>query len=177
MKTLIVTLTAALYVMAAAFTPIHTGAWKIAQGYSIKFDGKGASGSLSGLKGDIVFDEHDLPGSKFNVTVDVVTINTGNGLKNKHAKSEKYLDAEKYPLIRFTSSSIKQADKGYTASGTLEIHGVKKEITLPFRYTKTATGALFTAAFEVNRTDYQVGSAHWLLGSTFKVELSIPVTK
>lgn len=177
MKRSIVTLIAVLCFMASAFTIIPAGSWKIADGYSVKFDGKGASGTFHGLKGDIVFDEHDLPGSRFNVSIDVNTISTGIGLKNKHAKSEKYFDAEKYPQIRFTSRSIKQANGAYTAIGTMEIHGVKKEFTLPFKYSKTGTGALFTASFEINRLDYKIGSSHWLLGSTFTVDLSVPVTK
>lgn len=177
MKRSIVTLTAVLCFIASAFTFIYADSWKIADSYAVKFDGKGASGTFRGLKGDIVFDERDLSNSRFNVSIDVGTINTGNGLKNKHAKSEKYFDAEKYPQIRFTSKSIKQSDKGYTATGTMEIHGVKKEFSLPFKYSKTGTGALFTSSFEINRLDYKIGSSHWLLGSTFTVELSVPVTK
>ncbi|WP_298733332.1 YceI family protein [uncultured Chitinophaga sp.] len=177
MKRSILTLATMLCFIASAFTIIHANNWKITDAYSVKFDGKGASGSFRGLKGDIVFDEHDLPNSRFNVSIDVNTINTGNGLKNKHARGEKYLDAEKYPQIRFTSSSIKQANDGYVATGILEIRGVKKEISLPFKYSKTGTGALFTASFEINRLDYKVGSSSWLLGSTFAVDLSVPVTK
>lgn len=168
---------AVLCLIASAFTYIHADSWKISDDYSIKFDGKGASGTFRGLKGDIVFDENDLPGSRFNVSIDATSINTGNGLKNKHAKSEKYFHVEKYPLIRFTSSAIRKTDRGYAAAGTLEIHGVKKEISLPFTYTKTGKGALFTSSFEVNRLDYKIGSSSWLLGSTFTVELSVPVTK
>ena len=177
MKKSFVTLTAVLCMIASAFTIIYADNWKIADDYSVKFDGKGASGTFSGMKGDIVFDEHDLPGSRFNVTIEVKTINTGIGLKNKHAKSEKYFNAEKYPLIRFTSTNIKQADKGYSASGTMEIHGVKKEMTLAFKFSKTAKGGLFTSSFEINRRDYKIGSSSWLLGDDFTVELSVPVTK
>jgi len=176
MKRFTVTLAAVMFIIASAFTYVATS-WKIADGYTIKFDGRGASGSFSGLKGDIIFDENDLPGSKFNVTVSTASVNTGNNLKNKHAKGEKYLYADKFPLIRFTSSAIKKADKGYTATGALEIRGVKKEISLPFNYSKTASGGLFTANIEVNREDYKVGGSSFILGSDFKVEISVPVKK
>ncbi|WP_188315957.1 YceI family protein [Chitinophaga agrisoli] len=151
--------------------------WKIAEGYSIKFDGKGASGTLSGLKGAIVFDEKDPGGSHFNVTVSTATINTGNNLKNKHVKSEKYLDVEKFPLIKFSSSSIKASGNGYTANGTLEIHGVKKQISMPFQFKSNGNGGTFTANIEISRKDYKIGSSSWLLGDDFKVEISVPVTK
>jgi len=175
MKRLTVTLAAVTFVIASAF--MYATSWKIADGYTIKFDASGASGSFSGLKGEIVFDPEDLPGSHFNVSVSAASINTGSGLKNKHAKGEKYLYVDKYPLIRFTSSSVKQSGNGYVAAGTLEIRGVKKEISLPFSFSQTATGGLFTASFSVNREDYKVGSSSFILGSNFKVDISVPVKK
>ncbi|HEU4551467.1 MAG TPA: YceI family protein [Chitinophaga sp.] len=175
MKRLTVTLAAVTFVIASAFT--YATSWKIADGYTIKFEAKGASGSFSGLKGEIVFDPEDLPGSRFNVTISTASINTNNGLKNKHAKGEKYLYVKKYPLIRFTSSAVKQSGNGYVASGTLEIRGVKKEVSLPFSFSKTDTGGLFTGNITVNREDYQVGSSSFILGSDFKVTISVPVKK
>ncbi len=151
--------------------------WKIAEGYSIKFDGKGASGTLSGLKGEVIFDEKDLGGSRFNVTVSTATIDTDNSLKNKHVKSEKYLDVEKFPLIKFSSNSIKASGDGYTATGTLEIHGIKRQISMPFQFKSTGNGGTFTAHIEISRKDYKIGSSSWLLGDDFKVDISVPVTK
>ena len=93
----------------------------------IKFDGGDPAGEFTGLKGTIQFDEKDLAGSKFDMTVDVAWINTGNGMKNTHAKSPNWFDAEQYPTIGFTSSSIKKTADGFETVGTLEMHGVKKE--------------------------------------------------
>jgi hypothetical protein len=56
----------------------------------------------------------------------------------------KVLDQEKYPEIRFKSSSIKQTSpQHYRVTGTLELHGAKQEITFevtggPERYHGTA---------------------------------------
>jgi polyisoprenoid-binding protein YceI len=42
----------------------------------------------------------------------------------------KVLDQEKYPEVRFKSSSIKETSpQHYRVAGTLELHGVKQEIT------------------------------------------------
>ena len=38
-----------------------------------------------------------------------------NGMKNTHAKSAKCLDAEKYPEIKFTSSSVTSTSDGFEA--------------------------------------------------------------
>src|SRR5579862_9969886 len=126
---------AALVLMAAsAFTVFKAQDWKINDDYAIKFDGGDPSGEFKGLKGTISFDPKDLASSKFDATIDVATINTGNGMKNTHAKSEKWFDADKYPTIRFTSTSITQTATGYAAVGTLDMHGVQKPVTIPFTF-------------------------------------------
>ena len=112
------------------------------------------------------------------MTNDVASINTGNGMKNTHAKSEKWFDAEKYPVIKFTSSEITSTATGYQAKGTLEIHGVKKDIVLPFTFQKNDTGGVFTSSFDINRLDYNINIAEPAHGaSVVTVDISVPVTK
>ena len=132
---------AAILVFAvSAFTAVQSIDWKIADNYSVKFDGGDPSGEFKGLKGTISFDAANLKDSKFAVSIDVATINTGNGMKNTHAVSEKWLDAAKYPLITFTSKEITKTSTGYEAKGTLDMHGVQKEITLPFTFANSISG-------------------------------------
>jgi len=166
---------AALMLMAgSAFTVLQSQDWKIADNYSIKFDGGDPSGQFGGLKGTISFDPNDLANSKFDATIDVATINTGNGMKNTHAKSEKWFDAAKYPLIQFTSSAITKSASGYEAKGTLSMHGVQKEIVVPFTFEENT----FKGNITVNRLDYNINTEEPAHGSsTFKVEITVPVTK
>lgn len=174
MKKLIFPFAAITILFASAFTFVQSQDWKIADNYSVKFDGGDPSGEFSGLKGTLKFDEKDLAGSKFDATLDVASINTGNGMKNIHAKSEKWFDAAKYPTIRFTSSSIAKTASGYEAKGILDMHGVQKEIVLPFNFADN----IFTGNLEVNRLDYNINTAEPAHGSaTFKVSISVPVTK
>ncbi|MEO6978010.1 MAG: YceI family protein [Mucilaginibacter sp.] len=174
MKRLIYPAAATALLFASAFTVIKSQDWKITDGYSIKFDGGDPSGEFGGLKGAISFDANDLANSKFNTSIDVASINTGNGMKNTHAKSEKWFDATKYPSITFTSSSIAKTTAGYTATGTLEMHGVQKPATIPF----TFDGSTFKGSFEVNRMDFNINTAEPAHGSQkFKVDITVPVTK
>ena len=174
MKKMLYPFAAIIIFIASGFTFIQSQNWKIAENYSVKFDGGDPSGEFSGLKGDISFDEKDLVGSKFDVTIDIATINTGNGMKNTHAKSDKWLDAVKYPTIKFTSSLITKTASGYQAKGMLDMHGVQKEISFPF----TFTGTVFAGGFEINRLDYNINTAEPEHGSAkFKVSVSVPVKK
>jgi polyisoprenoid-binding protein YceI len=174
MKKFIYPFAALALIVSSAFTFIKSQDWKIADGYSVKFDGGDPSGEFRGMKGTINFDPNDLATSKFDVSIDVATINTGNGMKNTHAKSEKWFDADKYPTIKFTSSAITKTAAGFEAKGTLDMHGVQKEITLPFTFSNNT----FAGSLEINRLDYNVNVAEPAHGAAkFKVDISVPVTK
>lgn len=174
MKKFIYPFAALAIISASAFTAVKSIDWKIADSYSIKFEGGDPSGEFTGLKGTISFDPNNLASSKFSTSIDVASINTGNGMKNTHAKSEKWFDAEKYPTITFNSSSISKASTGYQATGTLSMHGVEKEVTIPFTFDNN----IFAGSFEINRLDYNINTAEPEHGSAkFKVSVSVPVTQ
>jgi polyisoprenoid-binding protein YceI len=150
--------------------------WKFGENYVVKFTSSNPSGEFKGLKGIVSFDESTLAASKFDVSVDVSSINTGNGMKNLHAKSERWLDSEKYPPISFVSTTIKKTAAGYDASSNLQMHGVTKEVTIPFTFQKTTTGGIFTGTFDIDRLDYNINTAEPNDGEkALKIDLNIPV--
>lgn len=160
----------------SAFTVSSSISWKIAEGHSVKFSGTEVEGIFKEMNGDINFNEDDLANSNFSVSVNVASINTGNGTKNKHAKSAKWFDAETYPKITFVSSKISKSAAGYQAEGTLEMHGVKKQITLPFSF----SGNTFKGNLKVNRMDYGVGTMKGMskkVSNEIAIEISVPVTQ
>jgi len=174
MKKIIYPVAAILLIAGSAFTFIQAQDWKIADNYSVKFESKDPSGEFKGLKGNIKFDAGNLAASKFNVSIDVASINTGNGMQNTHAKSANWFDAEKYPSIIFKSTAIAKTASGYQATGTLDMHGVQKEISIPFTFNNNT----FAATFEVNRNDFGIGKPdHDKVPPALKVSLSVPVTK
>jgi polyisoprenoid-binding protein YceI len=165
---------AALFMIVSSFTLLVSQEWKINNDYSIKFSGGDPSGTFGGLKATINFDPNDLATSKFDATIDVSSINTGNGMKNTHAKSEKWFDAEKYPTIQFTSSAITKTTTAYEAKGMLTMHGVQKEVVMPFTFDNN----VFKSSFSINRLDYNVNTAEPNHGAnTFTVDIAVPVTK
>ncbi|MFK7810674.1 MAG: YceI family protein [Saprospiraceae bacterium] len=166
----------AVIVLFSAFTVNNSMSLQIAEGYSIKFEGTKVTGIFKTMSGDIQFDENNLEASKFSTSIDVASINTGNGMKNKHAVSKKWFDAEKYPAITFNSSKFSKTDTGYEVIGELEIHGTKKEISIPFTFHDNT----FHGAFNVNRLDYGIGTMKGMskkVSNEIKLEISVPVTK
>jgi polyisoprenoid-binding protein YceI len=160
----------------SSFTFIVFQNWNIAKGYFIRFDGKYAHGSFEKLNGSINFDPLNPGNSKFDVTVDVASINTGIDLKNKHAKSDKWFDAEKYPVIHFVSSSVAQSDTGFVVRGELELHGVKKDIAIPFAFRSVEGHSGFYGKFKVNRGDFAIGKTNGKDSDSTAVEVYVPVS-
>ena len=160
----------------SAFTINQSVEWQVADGYAIKFKGDDAEGIFKAMAGSISFNENDLASSNFNISVEVSSINTGNGMKNKHAKSDKWFDIKTYPKIYFVSKSFTKTTSGYNVIGTLEMHGTKKEITIPFTFRDNK----FTGSFTVNRMDYGVGSMEGMskkVSNEIRLEIFVPVTK
>lgn len=163
-------------ILLTAFTIYNAANWQIKDGFNIKFTGTSVEGNFETIKGDIAFDENDLATSKFNLDVDVTSIATGNWLKNRHAKSEKWFNAEKYPNIHLTSTKFTKSTNRYIVDGVLEMHGVKKKVSFPFTFTNN----IFKSNFTVNRMDYGVGTMEGMskkVSNEIKLEVSIPVRK
>lgn len=157
----------------AAFKMVNTK-WSVKEdSYAVKFTTSKFEGVFKGLKSDIQFDEANLAAAKINATIDVATINTGNGMRNKHAKQG--LEADKYPTVKFESTSIAKTAAGYIANGKLTIKDVTKDISLPFTFTRTADGGVFAGKFNVVPAEYHVKK----MGTPdlFEIDLNIPVTK
>jgi polyisoprenoid-binding protein YceI len=177
MKKYIAPLAAFILLTGSAFTFIAAQNWQIADGYNIGFSSDDAGGVFKGFKGSIAFDEQNPAASKFDVTIDASTINTGNGLQNKHARSDEWFDVAKYPQIHFASKGIAKSAGGYQVTGDLTLHGVTKSISFPFDFKKSPTGGAFTGSFTVNRNDYKLGKPGGDVGENIKIDLNIPVTK
>ncbi len=176
MRSIFYPVAALLLLAGSAFTFITARNWQIAEAYSVAFSSDDASGIFKGLKGGVSFDEQNPAASKFDVTVEAASINTGNGLQNKHAKSDEWFDVAKYPVIGFVSKQVVKSGNGYQVTGDLDLHGVKKQVTIPFGFRSTATGGVFTGKFTVNRNDYKLGKPGGDVGEVISIELSVPVT-
>ena len=159
-----------------SFSMISTANWKISNKYSIKFTSKEPSGIFKKMHGSILFNKSDLDHAKFNLSVDVNSINTGNGMKNKHAISEEYLNAAKYPKITFKSTRFNKKDNKLSVTGNLKLHGIEKKITVPFTFSNN----IFKGSFTVNRLEYGIGGTKGMqakVAKNIKISFSIPVTK
>ena len=92
-------------------------------------------GRFAEFGGTIQVDRANPTASSVDVLIKTATLDTGHPGRDKHLRSPDFFDVEKYPEITFKSSKITSAGKDkYNVAGTLTMHGVSKEVTLPVTY-------------------------------------------
>ena len=96
-------------------------------------------GGLSKVRGkftdftvQIVYDEADVSKSSVKAVIKAASIDTGIERRDAHLRNPDFFEVEKYPEITFESKSVEKRGQGFVARGTFTMHGVAKEIELPF---------------------------------------------
>jgi len=167
---LLIQLTAATS-FAQEFKPTDDGS---VVSFEIKNFGINSKGIFTGLEGKIVFDPKDVAKASFDVSINAASINTDNNSRDGHLKKESYFDVEKYPRIRFVSTSISGPDKSghYTLSGKLTIKNTTKDIYFSCIATPMGNDYIFKGDFSINRRDYEVGGSS-TLSNNVNVSLTV----
>jgi polyisoprenoid-binding protein YceI len=102
----------------------------------------------------------DLSDAKIQFTVDVASINTDNEKRDNHLKSDDFFNAEKFPSMKFESTSMKPAGENkFKLAGNLTIRDVTKPVEFDVTYggSVAAMGTTkigFKAKTTINRFDY-----------------------
>lgn len=128
------------FVIFFAYSQVMADEWKIDSDHtSFYFDIKHiyatVRGSFNDFSGTIRFDPDDPSSGRFDLTVEVDSIDTGNSKRDVHLGSADFFDASRYPRMTFRSSRVRHAgDNRYLVDGTLTIKDVSREKTLEFIY-------------------------------------------
>lgn len=168
----VVLLSTSAFVMTTSATD-----WKIKSDYSIKFISADPTGVFKTFSGSIKFDENDLANSKFDVSIDVNSINTGNGMQNKKALTAEWFDEAKYPKITYVSTKVEKSGDGYAITGNLKMKGKTKAYKVPFDFNKAGETGKFTGKFNVKRSDFGIGKPGGNVPDIMKIEFTVPVEK
>lgn len=119
---------------------------------------------------------------RVDFTIDLNSIETDTADLTTHLKSPDFFDVAKYPVATFTSNALTEAPAGspegvtHMLQGTLDLHGVKKDVSIPVRTEQTADGLRATSSFTINRHDWGIsykGMADDLIKDNVLIELDL----
>jgi len=129
-------------------------------------------------------DENDITKSSVSVVIKAASIDTGIKDRDNDLRTANFFDVEKYPEITFQSTRIETKGKRLIAVGTFNMHGVSKEIALPFTITgidkNPATKKMnigYAARITLNRRDFGINWRHPavpnFVGDNVEIEINL----
>jgi len=97
-------------------------------------------GRFNSFDGQFSYDEQSPAASKVVVNIDTKSVDSNHAERDKHLRSDDFLDVSKYPAAKFESTAFKMNDDGTALmTGNFTLHGVTKPIEIDV--TKIGEGA------------------------------------
>lgn len=135
-------------------------------------------GSFGKVEGEFTL---DAAAGNVSVRIDAESINTRNEARDKHLKSPDFFDVKQFPTITFTGTKVtKVKDSEFKVDGELDLHGVKKPLSVTVTRTgegqmKGKTVAGWETEFTVKRSEFgmKYGVAEGGLGDEVKVIMNL----
>jgi len=89
------------------------------------------NGRFNNFDGSFTLDESDPSKNAASVTIDVTSLDSNHAKRDKHLKSDDFLDAGQFPEATFVSTAFTPGDNGGgTLTGDLTLHGVTNSIDI-----------------------------------------------
>ena len=131
---------------------------------TLTFNGTYQGGPFTGKFGKfeaaISYDEADLGKSKFDVKVDVSSVDTQSGERDDTLRTADFFNAAKFPQAHFVTTAFERADGGVLAKGTLTIRDQSKPVTLKVQFAASAAGTTLDVDTKLNRLDFGLGASN-----------------
>lgn len=142
-------------------------------------------GQFQNVSGTLTIDEGDLTKSKVEAIIDVKSLTTRDEKRDGHLLSADFFDADNFPTITFTSTSVAKKGDDYIVTGDLTIHGTTRSVELKTEFNGFNTtpwgGRVvgFSADTEISRKDFglewnvALETGGVLVGDKVKIHLEV----
>jgi polyisoprenoid-binding protein YceI len=120
-------------------------------------------GRFNTFDGNFSYDAAAPNKSKINIVIDTASLDSNHAERDKHLRSDDFLDVKKFPKATFVSQNIKFSDENNAVvTGEFTLKGVTQSISFPV--TKIGEGqdpwggyrAGFTGETSLKLTDYNI---------------------
>lgn len=118
------------------------------------------SGFFKSFEGSLTTDNENFENAQVEFSLDVNSVDTNQEQRDGHLKGADFFDAEKYPKITFTSTSLTKDGDDYKLKGNLTIKDVTKPVSLDVEFGGSATDfygntkAGFDVTGKINRKEF-----------------------
>lgn len=130
-------------------------------GFSSVFQGENFSGRFKAFTPVLRFDPAQLASARFEVTIDLASVDTRNSERDDSLRSTDFFNVHKQAQARYVATKFRALGQGrFVADGVLSLNGASKAVPLAFTWTGGAKPTLNGSA-TVHRLDFKVGLGEW----------------
>ncbi len=138
-------------------------------------------GCFTDLAGTIVLDEAGSGHSSVAVKIKAASIDTGSQRRDTHLRTTDFLEAERFPEIRFQSTKVEPGRDRDTLriTGSLTIKERSREVVLDVNEvdrSRSPNGeevAYYSATTELDRFEFGINYSRGLIGRTLKIVINV----
>lgn len=147
-------------------------------------------GRFADVEGTLQLDDAHPAASSADITIKAASIDTRTDQRDAHLRSPDFLDAEKFPVIRFHSTKVEPLDSDHwRVTGDLTIRDVTRPVVLDVSLegrSKDPWGgdrAGFSATTKIDRRDFglvwnqALETGGVLVGNDIKISLEVEAVK
>ena len=142
-------------------------------------------GSVTTLDGTIVLDAADIRRSFVAVVLRSASIETGSKRRDAHLRAADFLEADRFPEIRFQSTQVEPGTDRDTlrVTGLLTIKDKSREIVLDVSEIDRSCSpsgehvAYYTALTELDRHDFGIDYLSLLIGRKLEVTINVQASR
>jgi polyisoprenoid-binding protein YceI len=95
------------------------------------------TGNFKSFDATLTAEAEDFSDAQISFTADVNSIDTRSEQRDGHLKSDDFFNAEKFPELKFTSTSFSKNGDGYVLKGDLTIRDITKPVELKAEFNGT----------------------------------------
>jgi polyisoprenoid-binding protein YceI len=129
-------------------------------GFDGIYQGGAFAGKFTKWSAAISYDETDLAHAKFDVTVQLASVDTGSGERDQTLATSEFFDTAKFPQAHFVTNAFNRgADGGVIALGTLTIRDQSKPVALKVKFAATGGATTLDVNTTLNRLDFGLGAS------------------
>jgi polyisoprenoid-binding protein YceI len=131
-------------------------------------------GKFEKFTADIKFDPKDLAGNRFDVKIDMTSVNTRDGERDSTLKESDLFAVKQHPTAQYVAEKFMDNGKGqYAATGKLTLRNVTKDVPIEFTFEEKASGAWLKGSASIQRLDFGVGQGDWKDTETVANEVKV----
>ena len=118
-------------------------------------------GTFHHFTADVAFAPEAPAAATLDVTIDLNSLDTLDKDRDKTMRGGDIFDVAKNPTAHYVASSFVKTATGYTAQGSLTLHGVTKVVPIEFTFTPAGAAARLDGKAALKRLDFGVGQGDW----------------